>query len=108
MYSLPLVLFTLAVGIAYALPPFEIRSAGSQKSEAALEWIQHLHRQKACPASAGSSQFVCPSSPSYQAKCVSWEQLCDGNSDCPRDEDENTTMCYFLEAKAKSQRYGHF
>ena len=46
MYSLPLAVFTLAVGLAYALPPFEIRSAGGQKSEAALEWIHHLQRQK--------------------------------------------------------------
>ncbi len=49
MYSLPVAIFILAVGLAYALPPFEIRSAGP-KSEAALEWLQHLshssHRQK--------------------------------------------------------------
>ena len=44
--SCPIVLLTVLVGLTCALPPFEIRSAGSQKSEAAVDWIRHLQKDK--------------------------------------------------------------
>ena len=38
------VCWSVLIALAYALPPFEIRSASSQKSEGATAWINRLQR----------------------------------------------------------------
>ncbi len=55
----PALLLSLVLGLASALPPFEIRSGhGAQKSEAALDWIKHLQREKCEYTMTYNSSFI--------------------------------------------------
>lgn len=49
------------------------------------------------PASAQRctpSNYICKSENSYRLLCVSLEQLCDGNKDCPNGDDEENPLCH--------------
>ncbi len=46
MNTSPAVLLTVFIGLTCALPPFELKRSGAKSSEAALEWIRHLQKER--------------------------------------------------------------
>jgi len=89
---------SVIIGLSYALPPFEIRSAGNRRSEGASEWLKHLQKVRACGQSTEKHPtFLCHSTKHLpEPECVYAEQLCDGVNDCPEAEDETQHVCQML------------
>ncbi|KAI6178286.1 hypothetical protein M3Y98_00484300 [Aphelenchoides besseyi] len=57
---------------------------------------QHRRRRKGCPPLHGKEQLLCPSrNPHRYDVCISREQLCDHEVNCPDGEDEDPRQCFF-------------
>ncbi|VDN58316.1 unnamed protein product [Dracunculus medinensis] len=63
--------------------------------------------KKSCVASRyGHKQMLCPSRSSHHYDvCITSEQLCDDNIDCPGGEDENAINCLFYKSTKEQLKH---
>ncbi|KAL3103639.1 hypothetical protein niasHS_000275 [Heterodera schachtii] len=58
---------------------------------------QHKRRRKGCPTVQGKDQLLCPTRNSQRYDvCITRDQLCDRQRDCPGGEDEDPRHCFFF------------